>query len=102
MTKAKRSGNGVQHVGESELVQRLDGIARQNQARSHFAKLLGAFKHESFDPVPLESKRCGKASNASPNNDDRHGRGRVHLREFHPDLLSSFRSSSCDLCLLFH
>src|SRR5229473_3373783 len=38
MTKAKRSGNGVQHVGESELVQRLDGIARQNQARSHFAK----------------------------------------------------------------
>ncbi len=89
MTKAQRSGNGLQHVGESELLQSLDGIARQNHACSHFAILLGAFKHESFDPVPLESKRCGKASNAPPNNDDRHGRGRGRLREFHTDLLVS-------------
>jgi hypothetical protein len=51
--------------------------------------------------VPLESKGDGKASNASPNNEDGDSRWIVRLREFHSDLLS-FRLSSCNLCLLFH
>src|SRR6266700_1470763 len=87
--KEKRSSNGLQHVGEPELVQSLDGISRQNKARSDFAKLLCALKHEGSDALSLQGKSCGKASNASSNNEHRHVRWRKRLGEFHTNPLSS-------------
>ena len=60
----------MQVIDESKLLQNFDGIACQNHTGSYFAELYGTFKHERFDPVPLASKSCGKASNAPSNNED--------------------------------
>jgi hypothetical protein len=69
-------------------VQSLDGIARQNQARAHLAKLWRALKHERSDPLPLESQGRGKTANASSDNEDGHGGWSARLRELHSHFLS--------------